>query len=586
SSLFNPQLPPPPHILTTTTTPLFLKDKRRTKSDHQIIVPSPTVMFIRRVQRQSGMRISSPQAVAHGDGGDLLDLHSNNGGRSSSDEEDENNALLSKDDATTHDQDYRHQQKQFLSSGAVMNKPLHTSTNTFTSNTGNINIPKSHNSNNPHNHQHHQDNNEDGAGSFGGFFSRTFARFRSSLTDNFESWAQRVYDDDNVDYNHRHSMVAVTTTKTNKHSNNDDINSSSNSSSNEDIDDRGLRKYKTISTTTTSSSSNTNHKIQRNGDGPMKTSSSSSSSGNYIGRDGRLIMTSYHPDTQTYQQNTTGNVGGGGGYFSKRHNTQPNTYTPGYHNTTAYAATTGIKGRGSLGNLSFEIKLEGRNKGIPKVMTKTLARELQGYIPRRIQISRKWKLLYSMEQHGTSIRTLYNQVDKKGPVLLAIKDTDGHVFGAFLSDPPKADPSFYGNGTSFLWRSYRSTSIPSSSGYDSVQVYKSTGDNQYYIHCQPEFIAVGGGRGKFGLWFDSEFTHGYSSKCPTFNNQILCNDNLPTTTTTMVSSSSAGAGDNDEKGDGKSSSQFITGNANTNEVDEAGKDFKVMNVELWGFDRN
>jgi hypothetical protein len=36
-----------------------------------------------------------------------------------------------------------------------------------------------------------------------------------------------------------------------------------------------------------------------------------------------------------------------------------------------------------------------------------------------------------------------------------------------------------------------------------------------------EFIAIGGGDGKFGLWLNSEFDKGYSNTCPTFANESL-----------------------------------------------------------------
>ncbi|KAJ1677917.1 oxidation resistance protein 1, partial [Spiromyces aspiralis] len=114
-----------------------------------------------------------------------------------------------------------------------------------------------------------------------------------------------------------------------------------------------------------------------------------------------------------------------------------------------------VRERGSLGDIPFSPKLEGRNHETPKVLTKAIAREIQQHVPRRIRLARTWRLLYSLEQHGTSIRTLYKRVERKGPVLLAIKDTRGHVFGAYLSDPPRIEPNFYGNGTCFLWRAYR-----------------------------------------------------------------------------------------------------------------------------------
>lgn len=36
-----------------------------------------------------------------------------------------------------------------------------------------------------------------------------------------------------------------------------------------------------------------------------------------------------------------------------------------------------------------------------------------------------------------------------------------------------------------------------------------------------EFVSVGGGDGKFGLWFDAALERGYSSSCSTFRNEVL-----------------------------------------------------------------
>ena len=48
---------------------------------------------------------------------------------------------------------------------------------------------------------------------------------------------------------------------------------------------------------------------------------------------------------------------------------------------------------------------------------------------------RDWKLLYSTTRHGLSINTLLRRVAGCRDTLLAIKDSGGHVFGAFLGAP-------------------------------------------------------------------------------------------------------------------------------------------------------
>ena len=48
-----------------------------------------------------------------------------------------------------------------------------------------------------------------------------------------------------------------------------------------------------------------------------------------------------------------------------------------------------------------------------------------------------------------------------------------------------------------------------------------SGVNDYMIFCEPTYLSVGGGDGKYGLWLDSNLEHGVSSSCPTFGNEPL-----------------------------------------------------------------
>ncbi|KAJ2363780.1 oxidation resistance protein 1 [Coemansia sp. RSA 2610] len=117
---------------------------------------------------------------------------------------------------------------------------------------------------------------------------------------------------------------------------------------------------------------------------------------------------------------------------------------------------------------------------------------------------------------------MLSRCEHEKALVLAVKDTSGRVFGAFINEPLRLSPTFYGQGTSFLWKAFRSS--PQSRKKDAVKGFKYTGDNEYFILCDPDFVAIGGGRGKFGLWFKSDFLHGYSARCPTFNNEPLCLD--------------------------------------------------------------
>lgn len=187
-----------------------------------------------------------------------------------------------------------------------------------------------------------------------------------------------------------------------------------------------------------------------------------------------------------------------------------------------YPPPPSLKQRHTADSKRPSVKLEGRLKDTPKVLSTTLANQLRPLLPVHQRLAKSWKLCYSMDQHGISFNTMLGQCPPKGALLMALKDTRGKVFGAYLNEPLRLSPSFYGQGTCFLWKAYRST--PEARKRDSIKQFKYTGDNEYFVLCDPDFVAIGGGRGKFGLWFKSDFLHGYSAKCPTFNNQPLCLD--------------------------------------------------------------
>ncbi|GMG40191.1 unnamed protein product [Ambrosiozyma monospora] len=98
-----------------------------------------------------------------------------------------------------------------------------------------------------------------------------------------------------------------------------------------------------------------------------------------------------------------------------------------------------------------------------KLLSTELAEELRAHVPSILQISHNWTLLYSMEQNGTSLNTLYScsaptkdkNVSKRRGYFLIIRDSNHDVFGAYLNDylRPVDNRRYYGNGDCFLWKS-------------------------------------------------------------------------------------------------------------------------------------
>ncbi|KAI4127616.1 MAG: hypothetical protein LQ338_003111 [Usnochroma carphineum] len=100
------------------------------------------------------------------------------------------------------------------------------------------------------------------------------------------------------------------------------------------------------------------------------------------------------------------------------------------------------------------------------ILTRALAEEIRLLVPPRLQLSETWSLVYSLEEDGVSLTTLYNKcaapsVPQSSSFVLVVKDAAGGIFGAYLTDPPRpSSSSFYGTGECFLWRS---SLLPSSS---------------------------------------------------------------------------------------------------------------------------
>lgn len=152
-----------------------------------------------------------------------------------------------------------------------------------------------------------------------------------------------------------------------------------------------------------------------------------------------------------------------------------------------------------------------------------------------------------------------------------VRDGEGGLFGAYLTDVPKVSAGYYGTGECFLWKASvldgtkkgwmenlppppsedtthldgRVTTIASdpSPPITSINTLSSplqqsrtgassperirfkafpySGVNDYMIFCEQGFLSVGGGDGHYGLWLDDSFERGISSACLTFGNEPL-----------------------------------------------------------------
>jgi len=210
-----------------------------------------------------------------------------------------------------------------------------------------------------------------------------------------------------------------------------------------------------------------------------------------------------------------------------------------------------------------------------QLLSRSLAEEIRLLVPPRLQLCEEWNLVYSLEQDGVSLGTLYKKCDDlrglRNGFVLVVKDRDGGLFGAYLTEAPHPSPHYYGTGECFLWRAsilspmhihnlplppsadttnaQRSTTIsnqgpggqllsptsslapptPNSPAFSSTstperirfKAFPYSGINDYMMLCETGFLSVGGGDGHYGLWLDDTFDKGISSSCPTFGNEPL-----------------------------------------------------------------
>jgi hypothetical protein len=193
-------------------------------------------------------------------------------------------------------------------------------------------------------------------------------------------------------------------------------------------------------------------------------------------------------------------------------------------------------------------------------------------MPALSRLSRSWTLLYSLDQHGISLNTLYSRCElhlsrKPAPgevniskgMLLVIKDAveDGDearraLFGAWIAEglKPNKGKGYSGGGESYVIHTFFCLhyeliffQIRFLFKYidGNLKVFKTTGRNSYVSLCEPEYISFGGGcvsfplhlttcrftslhfrDGQYGLYLDDSLFEGSSAACPTFDNEPLC----------------------------------------------------------------
>jgi len=159
--------------------------------------------------------------------------------------------------------------------------------------------------------------------------------------------------------------------------------------------------------------------------------------------------------------------------------------------------------------------LIGSTSDPPSVLSPAQLEALRSALPSRLAV-RDWLLAYSTEQHGCSIRTFYNRVERKGPTTLLVLDGQGHIFGAFVSESWRMGQHYFGNGETFLFEVH-----------PHFRIFRWTRSNTHFVFAAADCIAFGGGSpgssadSHFGLFLDSSFEFGTSHTSATYANEPL-----------------------------------------------------------------
>lgn len=216
-----------------------------------------------------------------------------------------------------------------------------------------------------------------------------------------------------------------------------------------------------------------------------------------------------------------------------------------------------------------DLTLLGYNAGTKhRILDPELALNIRNLVPPRLQLFNEWELLYSLEQHGISLNSLYRNChpdtqrrnlkmkkaranDESGGYaegvvnnmvtfgetshskgnrphgyVIVVQDEHKNKFGCYVNEYPHPleHKRYYGNGECFLWKTewYSSHHDPKRRRERRFKAYPYTGLNDNLIYSNVDFIAVGSSQGQNGLYIDKSLYSGVSYPCETFGNEILC----------------------------------------------------------------
>lgn len=159
------------------------------------------------------------------------------------------------------------------------------------------------------------------------------------------------------------------------------------------------------------------------------------------------------------------------------------------------------------------------------VITSDMLYTIWTWLPPRFAVCQP-ELLYTSEEHGTSLMTLYSRVESYQPTLIFIKTTTDEVFGAFCSNywrdrrQSSRRLCYFGTGETFIF-----TLSPKKRKYEWVGLREEEIPNTAHMFLAGDnsVLTIGGGHGE-AIQLDANLEHCRSQHCDTFDNEPLCSN--------------------------------------------------------------
>ncbi len=162
-------------------------------------------------------------------------------------------------------------------------------------------------------------------------------------------------------------------------------------------------------------------------------------------------------------------------------------------------------------------RIQNTCKFIPKlktpsqILSERQLREIHANLPYYQQF-KNFKLVFSPENHGNSMRTFYLYTKNLKSYILVIKDINQNIFGGYISDEIHCSENFYGTGECFVFSFFKS---------ERIHCFHSTGSNDLYIRTDEDSISLGASNNLYSIFIKGDFNSGYTGSTLTFKNPIL-----------------------------------------------------------------